>query len=138
MKHADLKHRDSIILRVNNLEHSLHFYTSSFGCSIASLARDSRMVRLELGVQSIVLIDIHSALGRRVGPTTKEHTSNVSRFSLDVDPSEMPRLITRLSSLWSPSENPAMKYPNDDGGWAICCFDPDGNQIDLFGKNRWI
>jgi len=138
MKQADLKHRDSIVLSVNNLEHSLHFYISSFGCCVKSLTRDSSMVCLTLGAQSILLIDIHGALGRRMGPTTKEQSCNIRRFLLNVKPSEMPGLITRLSSLWSPADNLALRYATDTGGWSIYCFDPDGNQIDLIGNNKQI
>lgn len=87
MKQADLKQIGLIILHVNNLEHSLQFYTSSFGCYEKGLNIDSHMVCLTLGAQSILLIDIHGALGRRMGPTTKEQSCNIRSFSLNVKPS---------------------------------------------------
>lgn len=73
-----------------------------------------------------------------MGPTTKEQSCNIRGFSLNVKPSDMPGLITRLSSLWSPADNPTLRYASETGGWSVCCFDPDENQIDLVGNNDQI
>jgi hypothetical protein len=96
------------------------------------------MIYLKFGAQSIILIDIHGALGRRVWPMTGEQSCNLNRFSLKVEPSEISRLIARLSSQWSPANDPSMRYADEVGGWSIYCFDPDGNQIDLVGNKGHV
>lgn len=60
-----LKTIDHVVLRVRDMQKSLHFYTQIVGCDIAKQRPDLGLMHLRAGAAMIDLIDVNGQLGKK-------------------------------------------------------------------------
>ncbi len=60
-----LKTIDHVVLRVRDMQKSLHFYTQIVGCDIAKRRPDLGLMHLHAGAAMIDLVDVNGQLGKK-------------------------------------------------------------------------
>ncbi|HGE6739651.1 TPA: VOC family protein [Serratia marcescens] len=65
MRPFSLKTIDHVVLRVRDMQKSLHFYTQIVGCDIAKQRPDLGLMHLRAGAAMIDLVDINGVLGKK-------------------------------------------------------------------------
>lgn len=133
MRMFTVKHIDHIVLRVQDLERSIHFYGDVLGCEVDRRRNDLGMVHLRAGASMIDLVDIAGPIGRQGGPAAGNARRNVDHFCLRVDPFDEAALIAHLEKFDLAPEKAVTRYGAEGDGWSLYCFDPDGNQVELKG-----
>ncbi|MBI6135591.1 VOC family protein [Serratia marcescens] len=128
-----LKTIDHVVLRVRDMQKSLHFYTQIVGCYIAKQRPDLGLMHLRAGAAMIDLIDVNGQLGKKGGEAPDPRRQNVDHVCLRIDPFNEDDLLAYLRSQGI-AVNPAeSRYGAEGDGPSIYFSDPDGNRIELKG-----
>ena len=67
MRSFSIQRIDHVVLRVQDIEHSLAFYTSVLGCDVKKRRDDLGMIHLSAGTSMIDLVDVNGPIGRQGG-----------------------------------------------------------------------
>ena len=100
---------DHVVLRVSDVERSIHFYCRVLGCREERRVDALGLVQLRAGAAFIDLVDVQGPLGRLGGDAPGETCCNVDHLALQLDMFDEPRCV-RCSQL--PASTPAM-WPSD-------------------------
>ena len=126
---------DHIVLRTENLNTMLMFYTDVLGCSIErETAPDMGLTQLRAGSALIDLVLVDSKLGKTGGgpPTQKEN--NLDHFCLQIKSLTELELKTHLESFGMETGEFVTRYGAQGLGKSLYIKDPDGNTVEL--KNQ--
>ncbi len=77
---------DHVVLRVNDLENMIIFYTEVLGCRLERRAGKVGLVQLRAGISLIDLVDVSGPLGRAAGKAPDPAAPNMDHFCLQVMP----------------------------------------------------
>jgi catechol 2,3-dioxygenase-like lactoylglutathione lyase family enzyme len=135
MKDFTIERIDHIVLRVTDIERSLAFYTSVFGCELRKRRDDLGLIHLGAGASMIDLVAVDGPLGRQGGAAAGKQGHNVDHFCLRIEPFDEQALLAHLRKAGLTVEKAQMRYGAEGKGWSVYCFDPDGNQIELKGPS---
>ena len=124
---------DHIVLRVQDMQRSVDFYTQVLGCSISKHNEELAMIHLAAGGSMIDLVDIEGPLGTKGGGAPGKERRNVDHFCLRVEPFDEQAIIAHLQGHGIAVEKAASRYGAEGVGLSLYCFDPDGNQVELKG-----
>ncbi|OLF54744.1 VOC family protein [Pseudomonas chlororaphis] len=124
---------DHVVLRVQDLQRSLDFYTQVLGCEVKKRRDDLGMIHLGAGASMIDLVDVDGVLGRQGGAAAGAEGHNVDHICLRIEPFDEPALLAHLRGFGLRAEPAMARYGAEGEGWSIYCFDPDGNQVELKG-----
>ncbi len=136
MSPFEIKHLDHIVLRVEDMQASLDFYTRTLGCPIRKRRDDLGMIHLGAGTSMIDLVDAQGPLGRQGGGLADPRHRNLDHFCLRIAPFDEQRILAFLHAAGIKAEKAASRYGAEGEGLSIYCFDPDGNQVELKGPPR--
>ncbi|VWB56770.1 glyoxalase/bleomycin resistance protein/dioxygenase superfamily protein [Burkholderia lata] len=131
----EIKHLDHVVLRVQDMKRSVHFYTEVLGCQIKKRRDDLGMIHLGAGASMIDLVDVHGPLGLQAGGPADPAHRNVDHFCLRIAPFNEADILHFLHSASVPAEKAAIRYGAEGEGPSIYCFDPDGNRVELKGPS---
>ena len=77
---------DHIVLRTQNLERMLHFYSHVLGCRVERrLPAHVGLTQLRAGQSLIDLVDVDSELGRAGGPPPSGTAQSIDHFCLQIE-----------------------------------------------------
>lgn len=133
MSKFSIQHIDHIVLRVTDLERSIHFYQAVLGCALVKRREDLGMVHLRAGASMIDLVDVEGPLGRAGGAAASSERRNVDHFCLRIEPFDEQAILAHLAGHGLEADGAVRRFGADGMGLSICCKDPDGNQLELKG-----
>ena len=123
---------DHIVLRTENLEAMLHFYTRVLGCPVERrLPASVGLTQLRAGLSLIDLVDVDSELGRAGGPPPSGTEKNVDHFCLQIEPIGEQELRAWLESHGVEAGDFQVRYGAEAFGSSVYVRDPDGNIVEL-------
>lgn len=123
---------DHIVLRTENLEAMLHFYTRVLGCPVERrLPASVGLTQLRAGLSLIDLVDVDSELGRAGGPPPSGTEKNVDHFCLQIEPIGEQELRAWLEANGVEAGDFQVRYGAEAFGSSVYVRDPDGNIVEL-------
>lgn len=134
MSFFNVRNIDHIVLRVQDMDKSLHFYTGILGCEVAKRNEKYQMIHLRAGSAMIDIIDITGPLGVQGGGAPQEARRNVDHFCLNIEPFDEDALIDYFRELGMNVDKAETRYGAEGYGPSIYIHDPDGNRVELKGK----
>ena len=80
----ELRRIDHIVLRVRDVDRSLHFYCDVLGCTIDKRQESIGLIQVRAGASLIDLIALDGALGRKGGAGPASEGRNVDHFAIQI------------------------------------------------------
>ncbi|MCS3510117.1 VOC family protein [Pseudomonas grimontii] len=133
MRSFSIQRIDHVVLRVQDIERSLVFYTSVLGCEVKKRRDDLGMIHLSAGASMIDLVDVNGQIGRLGGQPAGKQGHNVDHVCLRVEPFDEQAILNHLADAGVRAEKAVMRYGAEGSGLSIYLNDPDDNQIELKG-----
>lgn len=123
---------DHIVLRTQNLEAMLQFYSQVLGCHVERrLPAHVGLTQLRAGQSLIDLVDVDSELGRAGGPPPSGTEKNVDHFCLQIEPIGEEDLREWLESNGVEVGDFEVRYGAEAFGSSVYIRDPDRNIVEL-------
>ena len=125
---------DHVVLRVRDLERSLHFYTQVLGCQEERRIEQLGLVQLRAGASLIDLVPVDLPLGRAGGAAPGKEGRNVDHIAfrlVDLDPDAV---RAHLASHGVEASEIGIRYGAEGHGPSLYLNDPDDNVIELRGE----
>ena len=123
---------DHIVLRTQNRERMLHFYSHVLGCEVERrLPAQVGLIQLRAGRSLIDLVDVDSELGRAGGPPPSGTAQSVDHFCLQIEAISEPDLRDWLESNGVAVGDFAVRYGAEAFGRSVYIRDPDDNIVEL-------
>lgn len=123
---------DHIVLRTENLDHMIGFYSGVLGCKVErSLAPDTGLTQLRAGKSLIDLVTVDSELGRTGGGPPSASENNLDHFCLQIESASPGELSRWLESHGIEHGEFKTRYGAEGFGPSLYVKDPDGNTIEL-------
>jgi catechol 2,3-dioxygenase-like lactoylglutathione lyase family enzyme len=127
---------DHVVLRVNDLERSLHFYRDILGCALERSLEEIGLYQLRAGRSLIDLVPLDGELGRHGGAGPGAEGRNVDHFALRIEPFDETALGAHLRAHGIDPGQPARRYGAEGMGPSFYIEDPDGNTVELKGPQE--
>lgn len=136
MKPFSVMHIDHVVMRVSDLERSIHFYSEVLGCALVKRRDDLGLVHLRAGTAMIDLVSLDGKLGAEGGAGPGREGRNVDHVCLRIRPFDPDVLLSHLEYHEVKMLGPITRNFGAEGmGPSIYICDPDGNVIELKGKS---
>ena len=124
---------DHVVLRVNDLERMIDFYTSVLGCRLERGPGDGRLAQLRAGDSLIDLVDADGRLGRQGGGAPDHDAPNVDHVCFLVRPWNTETVLEHLCRFDMQHGEVGTRYGATGQGPSVYIKDPEGNNIELKG-----
>ncbi|MEE9279805.1 MAG: VOC family protein [Myxococcota bacterium] len=124
---------DHVVLRVRDLERSLHFYTQVLDAREERRVDRAGLIQLRAGAQLIDLVPLDGPIGRAGGRGPESEGRNVDHFALRLAAFDETRLRTHLEKHGIEPGEVNTRYGADGFGPSMYIQDPDGNVVELKG-----
>ena len=128
-----IKGLDHVVLRVADLDRSLHFYGNVLGCREERRVEELGLYQMRAGTALIDLVPLDSRLGRMGGAGPREEGRNVDHFCLQVDPFDAEAIAAHLERHGIDAGEVSTRYGAEGSGPSMYIRDPDGNTVELKG-----
>ncbi len=123
---------DHIVLRTNNLQAMLNFYSGILGCKVErETSPELGLTQLRAGNALIDLVAVDSQLGRMGGGAPTETENNVDHFCLQLKPITEEDLRHHLRANGIEVGEFADRYGAEGQGRSVYIKDPEGNTVEL-------
>jgi catechol 2,3-dioxygenase-like lactoylglutathione lyase family enzyme len=133
MNPLDIRGLDHVVLRVTDLDASLHFYTEVLGCREERRLEELGLYQLRAGSSLIDLVVVDSPLGKLGGEAPVEQGRNVDHFALQLGAFDEAALRAHLERHGVEPGEVAERYGAKGMGPSMYIRDPDGNVVELKG-----
>ncbi len=133
MRPIEIRGIDHVVLRVADLERSLHFYTQVLGCVEERRIESLGLVQLRAGAGLIDLVPLDGPLGRAGGAPPGNEGRNVDHFALSLTRFDPEALKLYLESHGVEPGDVGRRYGAQGYGPSMYIRDPDGNVVELKG-----
>ena len=124
---------DHVVLRVDQLETMIAFYTNVLGCRLERRIDEIGLVQLRAGASLIDLVDSRGSLGRNGGAAADHNAPNMDHFCLRVIPWNEDAILAHLEAQDVDAGNAEQRYGATGMGPSIYLQDPEGNTVELKG-----
>ena len=138
MSAIEIRGLDHIVLRIADLERSLHFYCELLGCTVERRLDELGLVQLRAGVSLIDLVALDSPLGKLGGAGPGPEGRNVDHFALQLAEFDEDALRAHLAGFGVDPGDVAERYGAEGNGPSMYIRDPDGNSVELKGAGAQI
>ena len=123
---------DHIVLRTEQLDEMIHFYSQVLGCKVErTLPTHVGLTQLRAGKSLIDLVDVDSELGRAGGPPPSGTQKNVDHFCLQIEAITEEDLRSWLESHDIEVGDFQVRYGAEAFGSSVYIRDPDNNIVEL-------
>ena len=123
---------DHVVLRVGDVQRSLHFYCDALGCSVERQSEALGLYQLRAGRSLIDLVAVASPLGKAGGPPPGPGR-NVDHVALRLESFDEPALRAHLAAHGVEPGDVGQRYGAEGMGPSMYVRDPDGNVVELKG-----
>lgn len=127
---------DHVVLRVQNVEAMLRFYTEVLGCTLERVQDELGLYQLRAGASVIDLVTVEGKLGRAGGAAPGRDGRNLDHFCLRIAPFDGEALRAWLSSRGACPGEVAQRFGAEGEGPSLYLSDPEGNIVELKGPPR--
>ncbi len=126
---------DHVVIRVNNLEQMIDFYTAVLGCRLEKGPGEMSLAQLRAGSSLIDLVDAKGPLGKQGGDLPDRNAPNMDHVCLQIKPWDVNAINTHLKEHGVEPGNIANRYGAEGHGPSMYINDPEGNSIELKGPS---
>ena len=128
-----LRKLDHVVLRIRDLETSLHFYRDVLGCPVDKVQDHVGLYQVRAGESLIDLVPLDEPLGRIGGAGPGTEGRNLDHFALQVTPFDEAAIRAHLAAHKVEITDSGRRYGAEGSGPSIYIKDPDGNIVELKG-----
>jgi len=128
-----LREIDHVVLRVVDLDRSLHFYRDVLGCPLEKVQEDIGLWQLRAGRALIDLVPLSGRLGSAGGAGPGAEGRNLDHVCFRVAPFDAAAIFAHLDGHGIAHGEVVSRYGAEGYGPSIYLTDPDGNTIELKG-----
>lgn len=125
---------DHVVLRVRDLERSLHFYVEVLGCREERRIEKLGLIQLRAGSSLIDLVPLDRPLGRAGGAPPGKEGRNVDHIALRLVSLDEAALRAHLTAHGIEAGELGIRYGAEGYGPSLYLADPDDNVIELRGE----
>lgn len=125
---------DHIVLRVTDLDATLHFYCDALGCAVERRADSIGLIQLRAGRSLIDIVPVHSELGKVGGASPGAEGRNLDHFCLHIEPFDEQMIIHQLAQFGIEPGPVELRYGAGGSGPSMYISDPEGNVVELKGS----
>ena len=129
----DVKGIDHVVIRVDDLEQMIGFYTRVLGCELERGPGDMRLAQLRAGSALIDLVDANGPIGKESGRSPDRNAPNMDHLCLRIDPWDADAVSAHLQAHDVAPGEVMTRYGADGNGPSMYITDPEGNTIELKG-----
>jgi glyoxylase I family protein len=133
MSPFSLRAIDHVVLRIRDLEASLHFYCDVLGCTLDKRQEAIGLIQVRAGSSLIDLVPLDGMLGRRGGAGPKSEGRNLDHFAIQIAPFEEDKICAHLAAHGIEVVESGQRYGAEGTGPSVYILDPDGNTVELKG-----
>ncbi|NJN47860.1 MAG: VOC family protein [Candidatus Competibacteraceae bacterium] len=126
---------DHVVIRVNDLEKMITFYSEVLGCRLERGPGEMRLAQLRAGHSLIDLVDVARPLGRKGGQVPTPEAPNMDHLCLQVNPWNPEAIREHLKEHGVEMGKIFSRYGALGIGPSLYISDPEGNTIELKGSN---
>ncbi|MEE4379469.1 MAG: VOC family protein [Candidatus Competibacteraceae bacterium] len=126
---------DHVVIRVNDLEKMITFYSEVLGCRLERGPGEMRLAQLRAGLSLIDLVDVKGPLGREGGQAPHQEAPNMDHLCLQVNPWNPDAIQVHLKEHGVELGEIVNRYGALGSGPSLYIKDPEGNTIELKGSN---
>jgi catechol 2,3-dioxygenase-like lactoylglutathione lyase family enzyme len=124
---------DHVVLRVADIEKSIHFYRDILGCPEARTRPDIGLYQYQAGRSMIDLVPLDSPGGQRSGYGPPSAGRNMEHFALTIAEFDEPALRGYLEEHGVKLTKSGRRFGAEGYGPSLYIEDPDGNEVELKG-----
>jgi len=128
-----LRQIDHVVLRIRDLDASLHFYCDVLGCTVDKRQEAIGLIQVRAGSSLIDLVPLDGMLGKRGGAAPGAEGRNLDHFAIQVTPFEEDKIRAHLAAHKIAIVESGQRYGAEGTGPSIYILDPDGNTVELKG-----
>lgn len=125
---------DHVVLRVADIEKSIHFYRDILGCPEKRISEG--LYQYQAGSSMIDLVPIESDIGQRSGYGPPEKGRNVDHFALTLGEFDEDAIVAYLEENGVNVERSGRRFGAQGYGPSVYFQDPDGNFVELKGPSE--
>lgn len=124
---------DHVVVRANDMERMVGFYTEVLGCRIERHAEKFGLVQLRAGNSLIDIVDVDGQLGRAAGGPPDGTAPNMDHFCVQVEPWDEAAILSHLKAHGVEVGEVGNRYGALGTGPSVYLEDPEGNTVELKG-----
>jgi catechol 2,3-dioxygenase-like lactoylglutathione lyase family enzyme len=128
-----LRQIDHVVLRIADLDKSLHFYQDVLGCTLDKVQEAIGLWQVRAGSSLIDLVPLSGLLGGRGGAGPGSERRNLDHFALQVTPFDEVAIRAHLAAHGVAVVEAGPRYGAQGTGPSLYIQDPDGNTVELKG-----
>ena len=124
---------DHVVLRIRDLDASLHFYCDVLGCTLDKVQEKIGLWQVRAGSSLIDLVPLDGMLGKRGGAAPTADGRNLDHFALQITPFDEEKIRSHLATHKIVVVESGQRYGAEGTGPSVYIVDPDGNTVELKG-----
>lgn len=125
---------DHVVLRVNDLEKMIAFYSDVLGCRLERGPGQIGLAQLRAGHSLIDLVDAKGQIGREGGGVPDQKAPNMDHLCLQVSPWNPDIIMEHLRDYGVEVGDIVNRYGASGSGPSVYIKDPEGNTVELKGS----
>jgi glyoxylase I family protein len=125
---------DHLVLRVTNLPVMQVFYCSVLGCTVEREEHEQGLTQLRAGHCLIDLVPVGGLLGQKGGAAPGIEGRNLDHFCLTIEPFDDAQIQQHLQVHGVQYGEVLSRYGANGHGPSIYLSDPEGNTVELKGR----
>lgn len=129
----ELRAIDHVVLRIRDLDASLHFYCDVLGCVVDKRQEAIGLIQVRAGTSLIDLVPLAGMLGQRGGAGPVREGRNLDHFALRIAPFDEGKIRAHLGAHGVEVVESGQRYGAEGTGPSVYILDPDGNTVELKG-----
>ena len=128
-----IKQLDHLVLRVNDIDKMITFYTTVLGCTVERAREDIGLYQLRAGASLIDLVPVSGQLGAKGGAPPGAQGRNLDHFCVQVEPFDAQAISTHLREHGVEVGEVETRYGAQGSGPSLYISDPENNTVELKG-----
>jgi glyoxylase I family protein len=124
---------DHVVLRVADIEKSIHFYKDILGCPEARIREEMGLYQFQAGASMIDLVPLDGKAGERSGYGPPTAGRNVDHIALTLAEYDEEALMSYLKANGVTPTESGQRFGAEGTGPSMYMEDPDGNVVELKG-----